>query len=664
VTPNSKLLIPRIGDEQVVASSWERFLLDRPLPGVVRNVVLDSWRRSRSEAVDPASHSAPVAGEERIRLLREDARDLYEAARPVLETLREILRESGTLIMLSDPTGTILDLNGESRARDAGEQINLAPGGCWGEELIGTNAIGTAIATHEPVQIYASEHYCIDVKQWTCAAAPILDPLGRNLLGVVDVSGVKETFHGHTLGLVISAAKQIEGILARRDAELHGRLLQQAMDDFSRYGNDCVVLFDNRGRIVRTGGSMQQARELHGVRLPFEIGSQVAALNLALAADERRRQTPAWLRPEWLHPIRSRDGELGTLLAIPIGVPRHRVVHLPAQPAAGKAEADVFAEIIGSSSPITIAKERARRIAPLDLPVLLLGETGVGKEVFARAIHQASSKPEGPFIAVNCGALTRELLASELFGYSDGAFTGARRGGLPGKFEQADGGTLFLDEIGEMPLDMQPHLLRVLQDGVVVRLGDTKERKVAVRIVAATNRDLQADAGAGRFREDLFHRLCVVSLHLPPLRERPDDTEAIIGHLNKRLAHKYGCPPKNLAPEVLAHLLRYRWPGNIRELQNVFEAMFALSDGNSIDGSLLPPHIAAAAAVDAVLARSDLTPAMTAGRLAEMERAAINAAVAAANGNLSLAARNLGISRSTLYVKLAAMRADPLIATP
>ena len=655
--PNSKLLIPRIGDEQAVASSWERFLLDRPLPGGVRNVVLDSWRRSRSEAVDPASHSAPVAGDDRVRLLREDARDLYEAARPVLETLREILRESGTLIMLSDPSGTILDLNGESRARDAGEQINLAPGGCWGEDLIGTNAIGTAIATHEPVQIYASEHYCIDVKQWTCAAAPILDPLGRNLLGVVDVSGVKETFHGHTLGLVISAAKQIEGILARRDAELHGRLLQQAMDDFSRYGNDCVVLFDNRGRIVRTGGSMQQAREMHGVRLPFEIGSQVAALNLALAPDERRRQTPGWLRPEWLHPVRSRDGDLGTLLAIPIGKPRHRVTSLPTQAAAGKAETDVFAEIIGISAPINIAKERARRIAPLDLPVLLLGETGVGKEVFARAIHQASSKPEGAFIAVNCGALTRELLASELFGYSDGAFTGARRGGLPGKFEQADGGTLFLDEIGEMPLDMQPHLLRVLQDGVVVRLGDTKERKVSVRIVAATNRDLQADAGAGRFREDLFHRLCVVSLHLPPLRERPDDTEAVIDHLNQRLARKYGCPPKSLAPEVLGHLLRYRWPGNIRELQNVFEAMFALSDGNFIDGSLLPPHIAAAAAVDAVLARSEVTPAMTAGRLAEMERAAINAAVATANGNLSLAARNLGISRSTLYVKLAAMRA-------
>ena len=661
MTPNSPL-IPRISDEQAIAASWERFLQDRPVPSaVVRNIVLDSWRRSRSEAVDPTSHRAPAADVRKIALLRERSGDLYEAARPVLESLREILRESGTLIMLSDQSGTILDLNGESRARDAGEQINLAPGGRWSEELIGTNAIGTAVATQKPVQIYASEHYCLDVKHWTCAAAPILDPLGKTLLGVVDVSGVKETFHGHTLGLVIAAAKQIEAVLARRDAECHGRLLNLAMDAFRRYGNDCVVLFDQRGRIVKTSGSMQQAREMYGVRLPFEIGSQVAALNLALPADERRQQIPAWLRPEWLHPVSSRDGELGTMLVIPIGAADRQTTTVLPRQAPAHGESDPFGEIIGTSQAMAVAKARARRIAPLDLPVLLLGETGAGKEIFARAVHKAGAQPGGPFIAVNCGALTRELLASELFGYTEGAFTGARRGGLPGKFEQADGGTLFLDEIGEMPLDMQPHLLRVLQDGVVVRLGDTRERKVSVRIIAATNRDLQADALAGRFREDLFHRLCVVSLNLPALRERPGDIEAIISFLNQRFARKYGCPPKNLDPMVLQHLLRYRWPGNIRELQNVFEAMFALSDGDSIDGSLLPPHIGATADLF-IVPESARRPPVAAGRLEEMERVAIDAAVANARGNLSLAARTLGISRSTLYVKLAAMRNQPPLA--
>lgn len=650
-------LIPRVGDEQVVASAWERFLQDRPLPGTgVRPVVLDSWQRCRSESVDPASRCAPGAADERVRQLQGQNRDLCDAARPVLEGLCDILRECGTLIMLSDHSGTILQLNGETRARSAGEAINLATGGCWNEEVIGTNAIGTAIATSAPVQIYASEHFCMDVKRWTCAAAPILDPLGRTLLGVVDVSGVKETFHGHTLGLVMAAAKQIQGELARRDGVLHSRLLARAMDDFRRYGSDCLVLFDHRGRIVRTAGSVQAAREQYGVRLPFEVGGHVPGLNLARPEIDRRHQRPDWLRPEWLHPVKDVEGELGTLLVIPLGA--RPAATMPTLPKAPPAESDPFADIIGSSESLESAKARARRIAPLDLPVLLLGETGAGKELFARAVHQAGTSPDGPFVAVNCGALTRELLASELFGYAEGAFTGARRGGLPGKFEQADGGTLFLDEIGEMPLDMQPHLLRVLQDGIVVRLGDTRQRKVAVRLIAATNRDLLADVAAGRFREDLFHRLCVVCLKLPALRERPGDIEAVIAHLNERLARKYGCPPKTVAAEVLQPLLCYHWPGNIRELQNVFEAMFALSDGDAIDPTLLPAHIVAGAI-------PVFAPAATAGRLDEMEREAVRAAVEDANGNLSRAARTLGIARSTLYVKLASMKiVEPDAATP
>ncbi len=642
-------LVPRIGDEHVVTTAWERFLLDQPMSGGVRGVVLDSWRRCRSESVDPASRRAPGAVAEQVRQLQWQNRDLCEAARPVLDGLGDLLRECGTLIMLCDQSGTILQLNGETRTRSVGEEINLATGGCWSEGVIGTNAIGTAIATSAPVQIYASEHFCMDVKRWTCAAAPILDPLGRTVLGVLDVSGVKETFHGHTLGLVMAAARQIEGELARRDAQLHGRLLARVMDDFSRYGGDCVVLFDHRGRVVRTAGSVQAARELHGVRLPFEVGGQVPGLNLAQPEIDRRRQRPDWLKPDWLRLVKDDGGELGTLVVIPLGAaPAPTVVSL-ARPAAPVADGDAFAEIIGSSEALHSAKARARRVAPLDLPVLLLGETGAGKELFARAVHRAGRRPDGPFVAINCGALTRELLASELFGYTEGAFTGARKGGLPGKFEQADGGTLFLDEIGEMPLDMQPHLLRVLQDGIVVRLGDTRERKVAVRLVTATNRDLLAEVAAGRFREDLFHRLCVVSLKLPALRERPGDIEAVIGHLNGRLAGKYGCQPKDLAPGVREALLRYRWPGNIRELQNVFEAMFALSEGETIDESLLPPHIAGGVLVAP-------TPALTAGRLEEVEREAIQLAITRANGNLSRAARSLGIARSTLYVKLAAIK--------
>ncbi|ABF10971.1 sigma-54-dependent Fis family transcriptional regulator [Cupriavidus metallidurans] len=652
-------LVPRISDEPVVASAWERFLRDHPHHphegDGVRRVVLASWQRCRSEAVDPTLHSAPGAADDRLRQLRTQNRDLCDAAGPALEGLRDILRECGTLIMLSDTDGTILQLNGSTRVRSVGEEVNLAMGGCWSEEVIGTNAIGTAIATVAPVQIHASEHFCWDVKRWTCAAAPILDPFGRHLLGVVDVSGVKESFHGHTLGLVVAAARQIESELARRDMAMHERLLARSIDDFVRYASDCVVLADFRGRVVRINGRAQAARDAHGVCFALETGNAIPGLDLTLPEVDQIHQRPGWLRPEWLHTVKDREGLLGTMLVIPLAArPGRTSISLPATPTAVTTD-DAFTEIIGESEILAATKARARRIASLDLPVLLVGETGAGKELFARALHRSGKRPDGPFVAVNCGALTRELLASELFGYAEGAFTGARRGGHPGKFEQAAGGTLFLDEIGEMPLDMQPHLLRVLQDGVVVRLGDTRERQVSVRLVAATNRDLQKEIAAGRFREDLYHRLCAVSLQLPALRDRPGDIESIVDHLNHKLARKYGCAPKQIEPSVYQTLVRYRWPGNIRELQNVFEVMFALGENNGIDVSMLSSLVESGPAGDA-MAPAPMPMSAASGRLDDLERQAIRAAINDARGNLSKAARTLGISRSTLYVKLAALR--------
>lgn len=635
-------LIPRAGDEHQVSASWERFVRDGELPGRLRSVVADSWRRCHSDAVDPTRPSAPGSGNrEQLQQLRLRHRDLYEASRPVLDSLRDILRESGTLVMLSDPDGCIIDLNGESRTRQAAERINLATGGCWVEQVIGTNAIGTAIASRQPVQIYASEHYCLDVKQWTCAAAPILDRFGNRLLGVIDVSGTKDTFHGHTLGLVIAAAKQIEGILSGQDLERQNRLLELGVDAFSRYSNDCVLLFDRCGHLLRGNGRLQAAREVHGLRLPLERGCRIAALDLTLPAAERDA-LPAWLRLEWMKPLPAQGDALGTLLLIPLRAPG------AVPPVKEDEDKGPLANIVGQSQAIRDLRTRAQRLAKLDLPVLLLGETGAGKEVVARNIHLAGAKANAPFVAVNCGAFTRELLASELFGYAEGAFTGARRGGMPGKFEQADGGTLFLDEVGEMPLDMQPHLLRVLQDGIVVRLGDVRERRVAVRIVAATNRDLSQEVRVGRFREDLFHRLCVTSLQLPALRQRSEDIPLLVEHMNRRLAEKYGCAPKSVAAEVLRAFASYGWPGNVRELQNRFEVMFALSEGDTIDVGDLPTellHVPMLAASEGSIAT----------RLEDIELLAVENAISQASGNLSRAARALGISRSTLYAKLAAI---------
>lgn len=651
-------LIPRAGDERVVASAWERFVRHEAVEvSALRPVVLASWRRSRSVAVDPAHACAPTLATSRMQELQRANRELCDAAAPVIAELRDVLRECASLIMICDAAGTVLQLHGEPRLRRAGERINLAQGGLWNEGVIGTNAIGTAVATRKPVQIYADEHFCIDVKAWTCAAAPIVDPHSGHLLGVLDVSGVKESFHGHSLGLAMAAARQIEVELARRSAEIRTQLLCCAVDLFDKYPGDGLVLFDHRGRVVKTHGNLQAARQSHGLTQDFHQGEQIEGLDLASHEAGFAPPAPRGIGPEWLHPVRHRDERLGSLLVIPLRhsrpVSRDEPGVAPgdaARTAARVPERDAFAGVIGGSEIMRAVIARARRVAQLDLPVLLLGETGSGKELFARAIHRAGKKARAPFIAVNCGALPRDLLASELFGYADGAFTGARRGGLPGKFEQADGGTLFLDEIGEMPLDMQTHLLRVLQENVVVRLGDNKERAIDVRVVAATHRSLGDDVGHGRFREDLYHRLCVLPIELPALRQRREDIEPILEQINSQLAAKYRCRTKVLAPALLEALRAYDWPGNIRELRNVFEAMFALCEADVLDASQLPPSLMRAAQAQPAAPRAELGGSL---QLDLLQRQAVLAAIERAGGNLSKAARALGIARSTLYVKLA-----------
>lgn len=310
---------------------------------------------------------------------------------------------------------------------------------------------------------------------------------------------------------------------------------------------------------------------------------------------------------------------------------------------------DGFSRIIGTSARLTQVIKKARLLAGVDAAVLLHGETGVGKEMFARAIHDDGPNRRAPFVALNCGGLPRELLASELFGYVDGAFTGARRSGMMGKVEAAHGGTLFLDEIAELPLDLQPYLLRVLEGGEVYPLGSNKPRTVKFRLIAACNRDLRVEVQSGRFRMDLFYRIAVTSLHIPALRERKDDLPALVEHFVEALSQRQASMPKRFSPEVLEAFGRYSWPGNLRELRNVVEAMSLLSETEVVGMSTLPADLLAP--VPAPL-QAMPRPGGTLGGLREAERETIEAAIRQQDGNLTLVARDLGISRSTLYLKL------------
>ena len=320
---------------------------------------------------------------------------------------------------------------------------------------------------------------------------------------------------------------------------------------------------------------------------------------------------------------------------------------------AGSHARHTFDSVLGHSPALRTAVTTARKAARGTANILLSGESGTGKEVFAQAIHNESPRRDGPFIAVNCAALPRDLIESELFGYAPGAFTGAHREGRPGKFEAAQGGTIFLDEVSELPLDVQAKLLRVLQEREVVRLGSTRAIAIDARVITASNRDLQALVARQEFRADLYYRCQVIGVTLPPLRERPGDIALLAQHFLARYAAALGKPSREIPPEVLALLLRHPWPGNVRELENTLERLVNLSDGETLDASLLAWGTPEGPAPSPNASPNTSAVAPPAPRsLREAERQAIVAALRTHRFNVTRAAQTLGIAKPTLYAKL------------
>ncbi len=309
-----------------------------------------------------------------------------------------------------------------------------------------------------------------------------------------------------------------------------------------------------------------------------------------------------------------------------------------------------FDDIIGRSQPLIQVKDQALRVAGGNSTVLITGESGTGKEVFARAIHSASPRESGPFVSVNCGAIPETLLESELFGYEGGAFTGARREGKVGKFELADGGTIFLDEIGEMPLHLQVKLLHVLQDRVVERVGGNKKTPVDVRILAASNQDLEGMMHEGKFRKDLYFRLSVIPLHIPPLRDRKEDIPLLIEYCLEKYSRTIGKNIKQVSPEVMEYLLQYYWYGNVRELENAVEYAVNMAAGDLITIQNLPPRIRKFTEERSRLTNQDLK-----ARLKDYERKILNDYLGRYGTSYQAKiniARELNVSRATLYRKL------------
>jgi len=645
--------------------AWVDFVVRKREPAVAP-VVLDSWERSRDVFhVDPALKRSPVVLTEDECCRRRERLEALGVGVPVLERFGEQLRETQDMLALCDAEGSVLVTAGHPRVIEETTEINLRVGGSWNERDAGTNGIGTALAEGRTVQVIGAEHYVAAWQPWICTGAPIRHPITGETLAVIDVTGYRERVQAHTFLAVQATAALIEQRLLL-EFTLDEKLLCDCL--FARANRlpaDAMLAVDRRGRLVQFNAAAERlltVRRASGEHtLRDELRAVVeAALERGGGHPEGYEQTVgsralgAQVRIVTQPVFRDRR-PIGAIVVLPLGEPGHladRGRRMGAETLALREEVDeasMFAEIVGTSASLRATLARGARVAPTDSTVLITGETGTGKELVARAIHKGSARSAQSFVSVNCAAIPPALIASELFGHEKGAFTGALQRRL-GRFELADGGTIFLDEVGDLPSDTQLALLRVLQEREFERVGGTRSIRVDVRVIAATNRDLNAAMLAGAFRADLFYRLNVFPIEMPPLRERQEDIPLLVAYFVDRYGRKAGKKIGNIDERTLQILQRYTWPGNIRELQNVIERSVIICETETlaIDESWLlweqrkPPGPVQSLAED----------------LASREREVIETALAASQGRVSGpsgAAARLGVPGSTLESKIKAL---------
>ena len=608
-----------------------RLVADGQLPpGVLREEIDASWRRSLGHGLDCLEGERSDFFHD-LRLLLDDNRMLIDAATPEMEYLVTQQGRAG-LVILGDAQANVLAIEGPDDYLKQPGLRDLRPGSCWSETLCGTNAIGTAVVEGRPTLINCGEHYLDRLSPFSCTSVPLRDPQGR-IVGVLDVTreGIMAQPQD-SLTMLMLAAGNIESRLFGLCYPDHLVLAFHSRPQYLGSAWHGLLALSLDGEVLAAN---ERACELLQLSRETLTGRRVSEL-----IGERSPQFIARLLQGGISSVQTAKGEF---FFRTLQVPR------PASPGTGVpprtrpgAVARPLEDLAGQDTRYARALRMARQGLASDLPVLLLGETGTGKEVVARALHQSGRRADKPFVAVNCAAIPEGLIESELFGYREGAFTGSRRGGMVGRLMQAQGGTLFLDEIGDMPLALQARLLRVLQERKVAPLGAAEEQDIDVALICATHHDLKRLVLEKHFREDLYYRINGVSLRLPALRERSDLEQMVASVL-----HRHGAAHVTLDRPLAELLGSYDWPGNIRQLEMVLRAALAMrEEGETVIGL---DHL-----TDSLL--DELTGSCRqSGSIRENEMELIRTSLERHQGNVSAAADALGISRATLYRKLKQM---------
>lgn len=637
-------------NEKVWFNLVENKIVDRD---VLRNDIAASWERCINSQVDPLKrNSGNIIYDLRDMLEQEKNNLLFKIAEPFMKNLYEVIKPLGFIAMLGNEDGINIDMGGNKKMMSIAEKINAVKGASFEERYIGTNAASICSVEKRVAQVTYYEHYKANMHNWCCSSVPIFNKEG-NMIAVINVSNMDTSKHTPLLiSLIASTARLIEMKFKLYDAnDIYNQnywFLKESMKKNPR----ALLLLDNNGCINHIN---ENAVEMLGVSTKESIGRHLSEVfdkkyikndkmdvgsNVKNIILEDRNRNKTYLK---LSKILSSDkyhlGYVG-------------IIEQPVKNSGNHHKAKYsFEDIKYNCSKMDKEIKKAKRAAYNDMVVFINGESGTGKELFAQAIHNYGKRCNGPFIAVNCGALPRELIQSELFGYEKGAFTGAKKEGQPGKFQLAQKGTLFLDEIGDMPMELQANLLRVLQEKTVTPLGSNEIIELDVRIITATNKDLLLEVEKGNFREDLYYRISGINIDVPPLRERGKDVEELFYKFLDKYASDV-CEYKNIkvTDEFIRALCEYKWPGNVRELENMVILILNNLEDSCIGVEDLPAKI-----LKCIKVEGNTKPendGMYLKSLDSTEMINIEQTLKRCNNNISKSAKSLGITRATLYRKI------------
>lgn len=626
---------------KLLKDAWKQFVDNGVItPDVIRPEIADSWQRSYKDK-NLQFFPEPLHPD-KVKIKQENNYQIINVARPIMRDINEMMKliSDSYAVALFDNEGDIIEIiNHNSGLIKLGHRCSEINGG--------TGAPGLALTAGHLVEVTGYEHLFPQAHKWHTVGMTIYNIWQRVIavLGVINLEGKISAIKT----MVSLGASLIEAGIIRDQMATYNMPI--FLDTFSHMG----LCTDEHGAILSANEQFcnyigVSVKALKGQDLSKYIDSDIDYDKLVEPSNDELAFKPIQIKSAVGH-HRSKDNlfNINKIVLRDYGRPlvviwfediktsnREKPINWE------KTQLITFDQLIGKSPAFESVKKVSMRAAHSLFNVLILGESGTGKEMIAQAIHN-ESRPNKPFIAVNCGAIPKELLLSELFGYAEGAFTGAKKGGNIGKIQMADQGTLFLDEIGEMPQEMQVVLLRFLQDKIVTPVGGSKSHKVDVRIVAATNRNLYTEMKNGNFREDLYYRVNVIQINMPPLSERSGDVPLLVDEMLKNMAQQIGIDHINIEQQALEHLCAYQWPGNVRELLNVLERAQVYADDHLITLDCLPAQIKETQSAQPIISK---------GNLKNYEKSAIIEILKKHDGNITKAASELGITRATLYSKI------------